>query len=273
MDGQRLGTAAKISLDAAFPKRCWHCDAQYLQPRWYGRQIGGAVDKAHPFGEVMAEYLCPPCRQLYESVESPLCFQCGLPFVSHFSVDHLCNDCMRHPFDFSAARAAGLYNQMLKAIIHIYKYHGRIELARPLGGLLWDAFHRFYDVKAFDLIIPVPLHWFRRMRRGFNQAALLVHQWKKLADLQGVAFNPDMICENRLYRYRYTAPQTGLGKRRRAANLKNAFKVKNRQDVHDKCILLVDDVITTGATVDACAKALKRAGAGDIKVLTLARAL
>lgn len=263
----------KISLDAAFPKRCWHCDAQYLQPGWYGRHIGGADDKAPPFGDIMAEYLCPPCRQLYESVESPLCFQCGLPFVSHFSVDHLCDDCRRHPFDFSAARAAGLYNQMLKTIIHIYKYHGRSELARPLGRLLWDAFHRFYDVEAFDLIIPVPLHWFRRMRRGFNQAALLVRQWKKLADLQGVAFNPDMICENRLIRYRYTAPQTGLGKRRRAANLKNAFKVKNRQDVHDKCILLVDDVITTGATVEACAKALKRAGAGDIKVLTLARAV
>jgi ComF family protein len=111
------------------------------------------------------------------------------------------------------------------------------------------------------------------MRRGFNQAALLVHQWKKLADLQGIAFDPNMICENRLYRCRHTASQTGLGKGRRAANLKNAFKVRNRQGMHDKCILLVDDVLTTGATVDACAKVLKGAGAGRIKVLTLARAV
>lgn len=263
----------KTSLDAAFPKRCWHCDAQYLLSRLCGRQVGKEDGKVNPFGEAMAEYLCPQCRQLYESVESPLCIQCGLPFVSHFGIDHLCNDCMKHPFDFTAARAAGLYNQMLKSIIHFYKYHGRTELARPLGRLLWDAFHRFYDVKAFDLIIPVPLHWFRRMRRGFNQAALLVRQWEKLADLQGIAFKPNIICENRLYRCRHTAPQTGLGKRRRAANLKNAFKVRNSQGIHDKCILLVDDVMTTGATVDACAKVLKRAGAGQIKVLTLARAV
>ena len=178
-----------------------------------------------------------------------------------------------HPYGFDEARAAGLFDQTLKTIIHQYKYQGRTELVRPLGHMLWAALHRFYELKAFDIIVPVPLHWFRRCRRGFNQAALLVRQWSRLADEQGGFFNSAMISEKVLIRRRHTLSQTGLGKQRRIENLKNAFVVRNRSAVLNQRILLIDDVLTTGATTDACAKTLKRAGAASVKVLTVARAV
>lgn len=225
------------------------------------------------YGSLMADYLCPQCAKLYTPIRSPLCRKCGRPFATRHGVDHTCPDCELHPFGFDEARAAGLFDQTLKTIIHQYKYHGRTELARPMGQMLLAALHLFYDVKAFDLILPVPLHWFRKYRRGFNQAAVLVRQLAWLADDQCINLKPNMVSEKVLIRRRYTVSQTGLGKQQRIENLKNAFVVRNKSAVIGRHILIIDDVLTTGATTDACARTLKTAGALSVKVLTVARAI
>lgn len=221
----------------------------------------------------MADYLCMDCLAQYAPVQSPLCVTCGRPFRSRHGVDHVCPHCREHAYGFDSARAAGFYNEILKTLIRLYKYQGRTELALPLGALLWDAWHGFYDAASFDGIIPVPLHWFRQYRRGFNQAALMVRQWVKLAAEQHARFDPGIIMERALLRCRHTASQTGLDKGRRSANVKGAFLVRDGNAIRGMRILLVDDVMTTGATADACAKALKQAGAASVQVLTLARAV
>lgn len=260
-----------ICTDAVFPTRCWQCERMYFRQNREPTETDGERGAYQAFGALMADYLCPQCTAFFEPIQSPLCPRCGRPFTTRHGVDHLCPDCRNNTSGFDAARASGVFDHALKTIIHHYKYQGRTELVHPMGRLLWETLHRFFDLNAFDLVLPVPLYWFRQYRRGFNQASLLVRQWKKLADAQGAVFNPSMLSENVLIRRRHTASQTGLGRQHRCANLKDAFAVRSRKDVQGKRILLVDDVLTTGATADACATALKSAGAVSVKVLTLAR--
>lgn len=260
-------------IDAAFPSRCWQCEQMYFRDRREPAVKDRGVAAVQTCDSLMANYLCPQCAKLLTPIRSPFCHKCGRPFATRHGVDHKCPDCEMHPFDFDEARAAALYDQTIKTIIHHYKYHGRTELARPMGQLLWTALQFFYDVKALDIIMSVPLHWFRRYRRGFNQAALLVRQLARLADHQGVNFKSNMFSDKVLIRRRPTVSQTGLGKRQRVKNLKSAFMVPKKRAVVGRHILIIDDVLTTGATADACAKTLKNAGASSVRVLTVARAV
>lgn len=262
---------SRIGVHAVFPLRCWHCNALYAAQ---GQGVP-MTQEAGPlsFGRLMDVYLCPGCAGGYTAIRHPLCPACGRPYGTDQGVDHLCADCLEKPMAFEAARAAGVYAQPLKTLIHQYKYKGRVELARPLGRLLWDALLGFYDPRGFDLIIPVPLHWFRRFRRGFNQADLLVRQWWRYAADAGIVWKPNPVVPHLLSRRRRTPAQTGLGKRQRVTNLKNAFIVPRGDLVRGKRVLLVDDVMTTGTTVVECTKALMSAGADGVKVLTLAQAV
>lgn len=261
-----------ISLDAAFPRRCLYCESLYHVQRSKISEPDEATQGVQLYGSLMSDFLCSECLNFFNPIESPLCTSCGRPFISREGVDHRCHQCLKRPFAFETARAAGVYDQALKGLIQLYKYHGRSELAFPLANLLWDAAHRFYGLKQFDTIVPVPLHWFRLYKRGFNQTEVLLRQWAKIAAKKGTLLDPEMICMALLYRRRYTAPQTGLDPRERAANLKSAFAVNKKHDVKDKRVLIVDDVMTTGVTVNECAKVLKRAGAESVHVLTLSRA-
>jgi ComF family protein len=154
-------------------------------------------------------------------------------------------------------------------LIHRFKYEGKIQLVKPLSNLLLSAFIRFWENNRFDAIVPVPLHAKRFRMRGFNQAYLLVKDWQRMApiDVPVPSVVKDVLLRNRL-----TAPQTGLGRKERTANMKHAFSVAHKSSIIDKKVLLVDDVYTTGATVEACAEVMMRAGVRQVDVLTLARA-
>ncbi len=161
--------------------------------------------------------------------------------------------------NFDGAYSFGSYEGPLQKLIHLFKY-GKVEtLARPLSGLLIRALP--VD-QRFDLIVAMPMHWRKRWERGFNQAELLARPVAKRYGLK-LAFN--------LRRTRYTKPQAGLAEADRNENLKNSFRVRNSRQVAGKRALLIDDVLTTGATLRAAASALKEAGAAHVSALTLAR--
>ncbi len=151
----------------------------------------------------------------------------------------------------------GSYDGSLRSLIHVFKYGGVQPLAKPFGEFLSRALPR---ERSFDLIVPMPLHWRRRWDRGFNQSALLARE---------ISRRWNVPVANAVRRRRATVPQAGLTNAKRRANVRGVFQAKRRLD--GMRVLLVDDVLTTGATASACAQALKRAGASHVAVLALAR--
>ena len=170
--------------------------------------------------------------------------------------DGRCALCRAGLRGFDAAYSFGAYEGVLRQLIHLYKY-GKVQtLARPLSVLLARALPRD---EAYDAIVPVPLHWLRRLQRGFNQADLLT---------RGLSRATGIPVLSALGRVRSTSTQAGLSNRSRRQNVTRAFRSCN---VSGKRILLIDDVMTTGATGAACALALKQAGARRVSLLTVAR--
>jgi len=186
------------------------------------------------------------------------CTSCRTPFENSFPLDDsgrcaLCRSGLR---GFDAAYSYGAYEGVLRDLIHLFKY-GRVRtLARPLSGLLAQALPRD---EVFDATVPVPLYWIRRLKRGFNQSELLA---------RGLARRTGIPVMKALGRVRPTPTQAGLSNSARRLNVAKAFRSR---DVREKRILLIDDVMTTGATAAACASALKQAGARRVALLTVAR--
>jgi ComF family protein len=149
--------------------------------------------------------------------------------------------------------------------IHAFKYGKRASLSHPLAALARQAFFRFWDTDTIDLLVPVPLHLKRLRERGFNQAHLLIRRWAKLDQIPS-----DGLV---LSRTRWTEPQTALSPKERQKNIKGAFAVENPEKIKGQRIVLVDDVYTTGSTVNECARVLMAAGAETVDVLILARAV
>jgi len=160
---------------------------------------------------------------------------------------------------FDAVYSFGSYEGTLRKLVHLFKYTGVRPLARPFGELLARALPRD---QRFDLIVPMPLHWFKRWQRGFNQADLLA---------QEIGRKWQVPVRNVVRRRKATSSQAGLSNAKRRANVQGAFRVARGQALNGLRILLVDDVLTTGATASACARALKRAGAAHVSLLALAR--
>jgi len=237
------------------------------------QRVTSCLNGDFKFDRLFSPYLCSTCLARYAPVESPICIRCGIMFKSREGDDHLCGDCIKEPKRFKIARAPGIYDRTLMKAIHCLKYRGKIQMARPFEMLLFAAFVRFWDIKNVDLVVPVPLHLKRLRERGFNQAYLLVRNWKRLAMDLKIEMPDITIDRNVLVRSRWTEPQTGLGRKKRMKNIKNAFKVNDCSRIAGKRILLVDDVLTTGATVNECAKTLIGDGAKRVDVLTLARAM
>lgn len=231
--------------DAFFPPRCLLCDAVL-----------------HEKGPVP---VCPCCRSQLATIQPPLCVSCGIPFDARNGEDHLCGECILNPKAFSRARALGRYEDALLSAIHTFKYRGRPDLGRALGQVLAAQVSHVLDFSTYTLIMPVPLHTRRLRERTFNQARVLAG-----AIARRYAVPLDYLS---LKRHVYTKPQITLGKKDRRANVAGAFRVVRPEKVAGQRILLVDDVYTTGSTLDECARILMKSGAGGVDVLTLARAV
>ncbi len=186
----------------------------------------------------------------------PLCSICGIPLVS--SLADRCGNCLKNSPLFRRASFFGLYDATLASAIHHYKFLGIRRLSKSLADLLM-----FYDTSAIDALISVPLSHRSLKERGFNQALLLAAAFARKKRL------PLII--DALRKVVDTPPQVGLSAKERAANVKNVFVCTGK--VSGMNILLIDDVMTTGATVNACARELRKAGAQNVSVLTLARAV
>ena len=212
--------------------------------------------------------LCRECWERLERMPDVGCSRCGWPFpapaAARGAVRPLCQRCRARRDRFTRARAALWYRDggAARAAILLCKHGGQVALLRELGRLLAEEAPRRMPLDGIDAIVPVPLHWRRRWRRGFNQAEVL-------AAAVGAAHGLPVL-SRALVRVRATPTQAG-GAAARRRNVREAFAAGRIRGVAGATLLLVDDVFTTGATVNACAAALLAAGAADVSVLTLAR--
>jgi len=235
-------------LDLLYPPRCLICSS-FLD--------GEGAGEESPF-------VCPGCVAGFTRVASPRCPVCGTPFRSGIAEDHVCEDCLRKRPFFERAGAPFVYEGELMRAIHEFKYEGRSRMAGLLGPLLASFAEGWVRDGNSVVLMPVPLHPKRLRKRGFNQSLLLA---RHVADRLG-----GRVDYLSLRRTRDTTPQTGLKRDERRRNVRRAFEVVDRKAVRRKRVVLVDDVATTGSTLNECARVLRRAGCTEVYGLVLARA-
>ncbi len=216
-------------------------------------------------GEIVAVpgSLCSTCWPRFAFIAPPHCSRCGVPFARDPGAGAECADCLARPPLFRRARAALVYDDRSRRLVLPFKHGDRTDMARACGAWMGRAGAEL--LAEADLVAPVPLHWRRLLTRRYNQAQLLA---ARVAQDAGRRLAPDL-----LRRRRWTGSQAGLAAKERRRNVRLAFDVhpRWRGDLKGSSVLLVDDVLTTGATVDACVRVLRRAGARHVDVLTLAR--
>jgi ComF family protein len=236
---KRAGGAA---LDLLYPPLCLVCRAPVREARG----------------------LCAACWKGLTFLEPPLCGCCGLPFEYDPGADSLCAACLSDAPAFDAARAAVAYDDAAKGAILALKRADRLEFAQLFSLWLKRAGQALLD--EADVIAPVPLHWRRLWLRRYNQSAVIA---QRLARLCGKPFEPQALLRTR------PTPSQGemVSVKARRRNMQGAFKVNPKRiaALQGRTVLLIDDVLTTGATIEACARALKRAKAEKVLVLTVAR--
>lgn len=205
--------------------------------------------------------LCASCWQEIDFIVPPCCLQCGLPFDFEVDGEALCGQCHAEPPSYERARSAFIYNDASKGIILRLKHADQIHPAPALAK--WMARAGKELLEDVDMIMPVPLHRWRLLKRRYNQSALL-------AGVIGKHTGINVVMDG-LVRTKPTPSQGRMNRKQRYKNVKNAFSVRPGVQVKGQKILLIDDVMTSGATVDACAHRLKVEGASMVNVLTLAR--
>nr|WP_220096320.1 ComF family protein [Dissulfurirhabdus thermomarina] len=231
---------AALLRDLVFPPRCAACD--------------------RPLAPGGADRLCGACRSEVRAVTPPCCTACGEPFHGPPGTGHLCGRCLRQPPPFAAARASFRYEGPVRVLLQRFKYRDDGHAFRALCELARAA--PAPDLPPPDLLVPVPLHPARLRERGFNQALRLSRRL-----FPGVPAAPGL-----LRRVRPTPPQARLPLDERRRNVRGAFAAAGPPP-GDGRILLVDDVMTTGATLAECARVLRRAGAGEVYAYAAARAV
>lgn len=215
-----------------------------------------------PLHEISRIPVCRACLSQPVALAADVyCVDCKTPFLNHFPLDEQgrCSLCRLGLTGFDTAYTFGSYQETLRTLIHLFKYNQVRPLARPLGALLARAIPREH---RFDLIVPMPLHWKKRWSRGYNQSELLARE---------VARRWGIPVAKIVRRVKATAPQAGLTNSKRRLNVQGAFRIRKPANVKGLRILLIDDVLTTGATAGACARVLKRAGASHVAVAAVAR--
>lgn len=229
-------------LDLLFPIRCPVCDKPVS---YYEREDG----------------ICASCVAKLPVIRKNRCLRCGRELAGKRT--ELCTDCMQSEGRHSYARGFALcsYQDVMRESIYRFKYGGRREYARVYGRLMAEQFGGAMKRAGIEGIIPVPLHMLREKQRGYNQAALLA---RALGEYTGVP-----VYEDYIIRVRHTPPMKTLGAAERQNNLKKAFKI-GRNDVKLKITIVIDDIYTTGSTIDAVAKTLIKAGAARVYFVTLA---
>jgi ComF family protein len=232
--------AAQLALDIALPTLCVAC----REP-------------------VHGEGVCAQCWAKLSFIAPPLCPRLGIPFIYDPGPGLLSMEAIADPPAYGRARAAVRYDDVARTLVHALKYQDRTDLAPAMGRWMARAGHEL--IKGADALIPVPLHWRRGWSRRYNQSGALA---RVIADQTGT----NLVSEA-LRRIRPTQQQIGLSRTQRASNVQGAFAVAaDRQSaIQGRRFVLIDDVLTSGATVDACARALLRAKAASVDVLVFAR--
>jgi ComF family protein len=222
--------------------------------------------------------LCPACREPVEDqalcatcwsklsfIARPYCERLGIPFAYDPGPGLLSMQAIADPPAYNRARAAVRYDDIARALVHAFKYGDRLDLAPTLGR--WTANAGRELLAEADALVPVPLHWRRLWARRFNQSASLAQA------VSAASAVPVLVLHGALQRAKATAHQVGLSQAERAVNVQGAFRVspEGKARIAGGRLVLVDDVLTSGATVDACTRALLRAGAANVDVLVFAR--
>ena len=208
-------------------------------------------------------HLCFKCWGEVDFISDPACKKCSYPFEFDIGVDSLCGSCIENEHYFDSAMSVMRYGDSSKKIIHKLKYSDKAHLAKNIARLMHAKIQS--KIGDIDLIIPVPMHRRKIRKRLYNQSALIASHLSKISNIASMP--------NCLIKTRHHVPQTGLCSHLRKDNVKNSFSVNKNHfsEIHNKNILLVDDVYTTGSTVDECSKVLKQSYCNKVKVITLAR--
>ncbi|MEP7029537.1 MAG: ComF family protein [Pseudolabrys sp.] len=231
----------RLALDVALPPLCPSC--------------------RDPLGDGVG--LCAPCWSKLSLIEPPYCARLGIPFTYDPGPGLLSMEAIAAPPAYDRARAAVRYDEVARALVISFKYADRLDLAPMMGR--WMARAGRELLKDADALLPVPLHWRRLWARRFNQAASLAGTISEIANVP--------VLHGAINRVRATPQQVGLSKEQRADNVQGAFRVPlgKKADIAGRRLVLIDDVLTSGATADTCARALLRAGAAHVDVLVFAR--
>jgi ComF family protein len=210
-------------------------------------------------------FVCPDCWSQVRFIKPPFCERCGLPYPGDFTTPFECANCREMNLHFNFARSAVVAHNVVREAIHRYKYQRALWFEPFLADLFLREALPALRGQNWDFIVPVPLYPVKQREREFNQAERLAARLSAAAEIP--------LNTRLLRRIRPTASQTQLTRRERAENMRGAFAIQPGAQLDGERIVLVDDVLTTGATTSACARVLRAAGAGDVCVWTIARGL
>ncbi len=247
MPPSTLKSLALSLLDLVYPPVCAGC----------GREQAHAEER-----------VCPDCLHHFQIFPSPYCGRCGAPVASvqESAPGRPCRNCPAGPIYFDRAHSLYSYeDERIQRVIHALKFHYQTRLAPLLANLMLRGYETFFSGERFDCLVPVPLHKSRRREREFNQSVLIS---QALVEKKGLLLQDDMVV-----RVRPTIPQASLPHARRTRNLAGAFAVPCPAAAAGRRVLVIDDVMTTGATVNEVCAVLRQAGAEYLGVFTLSRAL
>ena len=235
-------------LDLIYPRWCKICDIRLSQ------------------GSIVC--FCKSCWDEIKFINPPYCKKCGIPYpLAQNSDSFVCGNCINNKSYISKIRAIGIYDGVLRKAIHEFKYKGKSKLGFHLANLMIKKIKENQEIIEFlkdvSFIIPVPLHRSKLKEREYNQSEILANLISKEIDIP--------VENNIIKRIKVTRPQSELKEEERQKNVKGVFEVKRNEKIEGKILLLIDDIVTTGATVEECAKVLIKSGANEIRVLSLSR--